>query len=485
MPNKASEYVDWAYAHAHNILDLHPAEQHCDDQVSSCSEMKRDLEERLQAGDQNLHKRIKEFELLEKKLTNIETSTKQHHDDQVKINSQINDKIIKMQSNFSDLQCQISQLITRVDETDKKLGQLNKQFETRNDEIMQTMSANGKKDINEVSEKLKASQVKVDELKQNLSDLQTQLNQSIEEMKKGMAKLSKVHPPNNATPSGNQLQPAFNETMDTLRRKLDHLTDSLIPKEASERRRSIMQSHRKETRQSYRARPQSLLLESSLSETMDSPVIQRSYSATSTGSSGLGTLPHQQSGESLPTIGGQNISLSLLNPSTFLKGLSLVGTNAASERRHPVIQSHRNETRQNYRPCPQSLLLESKSMDSLEHPSTSSTSSGRDSLSHQPSLESLLEIGVTEQLSQGPLPEICITEQQDIGTNEFPQMRRQRSTPALLASQQSNEISFESQRIIEVVWAMGDLVDQLKNLAENFVDNTSTSDTYKNLTTDK
>ena len=394
MPNKASEHVDWAYAHVHNILDL---------------------------------------------------------------------------------QCQISQLITRVDETDKKLGQLNKQFETRNDEIMQTMLANGKKDIDELSEKLKASQVEVDELKQNLSDMQGQLNQSIDEIKKDMADLSRVHPANDAPPSGNQPQPTFNETMDKLRRKLDHFTDSLIPKEASQRRRSIIQSHRNETRQNYRPRPQSLLLESSLSETMDSPVLQRSHSASSTGSSGLGTLPDQQSGKSLPAIGEQNIHLSFLNSSTFFKEFSPLGPNAVSERRRPVIQSHRNDNR----PFPQSQLLESKTMDFLEHPSTSSTSSGRDSLSHQPSLESLLEIGITEQPSQGPLPEIHITEQDSASLlpNESSQMRYQISTSALFASQQSNEISFETQHIIEVLWAMGDLVDHLKNLAGNFVGNTS--DTYK------
>ena len=352
---------------------------------------------------------------MEKKLTNIETSTKQHHDDQDSINSQINDKITKlenkMQSSFSDLQCQVSQFITKVDETDKKLGQLNKQFETRNDEIMQTMLTNGKKDIGELSEKLKASQVEVDELKQNLSDMQGQLNQSIEEIKKDMADLSKVHSANDAPPSGNQAQPAFNETspsgnkpqpafsetMNTLRRKLDHLADSLIPKEVSERRRSIIQSHRNETRQIYRPRPQSLFLESSLSEPMDSPVLQRSYSTSSAGSSGRGTLPHQQSGESLPAIDEinnteqQNISLSLPNSSTLLKELSPVGTNGS------------------------------------------------------------------------------------------PQMRRQISTPAQSGSQQSNETSSGTHHnIVEVVWAMGDLVDHLKNLAENFVD--STSDTYETKT---
>ena len=350
--------------------------------------------ERLQAADQNLQKRIKEFESLEKKLTNIETSNKQHHDDQVMINSQINDKITKleneMQSSFSGLQCQISQLIGRVDETDKKLGQLDKQFETRSDEIMQMMLANGKKDIDELSEKLKASQVKVDELKQNLSDLQTQLNQSIEEMKKDMAELSKVNPANDALPSGTQPQPAFNETMDTLRRKLDHLTDSLIPKEASERRRSVIRSHRNETRQSYRPRSQS---QSSLSETMDSPVLQRSYSTSNTGSSGRGTLPHQPSGESLPVIGELNVSSSLPNSSALLK-----------------VQS-------------------------------------------------------------------------SVGNNESPQLRHQTSTPAQLASQQSNDTSSKTHYdIVEVLWTMGDLVDHLKNLAGNFVDNTS--DTCKTKTDD-
>ena len=329
---------------------------------------------------------------MEKKLANIETSTKQHQDDQVMINSQINDKVTKleneMQSSFSGLQCQVSQLIGRVDETDKKLGQLNKQFETRSDEIMQMMLANGKKDIDELSEKLKASQVEAVELKQNLSDLQTQLNQSIEEMKKDMAELSKVNPTNDALPSGTQPQPAFNETMDTLRRKLDHLTDSLIPKEASERRRSIMQSHRNETRQSYRPRPQSLFLESSLLETMDSPVLQRSYSTSSTSSSGRGTLPHQLSGESLHVIREQNISSSLPNSSTLLKELSPAGNNGS------------------------------------------------------------------------------------------PQFRHQTSTPAQLAFQQSNNTSSETHHnIVEVLWAMGDLVDHLKNLAGNFVD--KTSDTCK------
>ena len=332
---------------------------------------------------------------MEKKLTNIETSTKQHHDDQVMINSQINDKVTKleneMQSSFSGLQCQVSQLIGRVDETDKKLGQLNKQFETRSDEILQMMLANGKKDIDELSAKLKASQVEAVELKQNLSDLQAQLNQSIEEMKKDMAELSKVHPANDGLPSGTQPQPAFNETMDTLCRKLDHLTDSLIPKEASKRRRSIMQSHRNETRQSYRPRPQSLSLESSLSETMDSPVLQRSCSTSSTGSSGRGTLPHQLSGESLPVIGEQ--TLSLPNSSTLLKELSPVGNNGS------------------------------------------------------------------------------------------PQFRHQTSTPAQLASQQSNDTSSETHHnIVEVLWAMGDLVDHLKNLAGNFVD--KTSDTCKTKTDD-
>ena len=38
MPNKASEYVDWACAHVDSTLELHSAKQHCDDQVSSRSE---------------------------------------------------------------------------------------------------------------------------------------------------------------------------------------------------------------------------------------------------------------------------------------------------------------------------------------------------------------------------------------------------------------------------------------------------------------
>ena len=333
MPNKASEYVDGAYAHVDSILELHPA--------------------------------------------------KHHQDDQVLINSQINDKITKleneMQSSFSGLQCQVSQLIERVDATDKELVHLKMQFETRSDEIL---FANGKRDIDELSEKLMISQVKVDELKLNFFDLQTQLYHSIEEMKKE----SKERPANNALPSGNLPQPALNETMDILRSKVEHLVDNLIPKQP--KHRSIIQSHRNETRQSYRPRPQSLLLESNLLKTMDCFEHERSYSATSSGHSSLS----------------------------------------------------------------------------------------------RPSQEYLPEMGITSQESP---PEICITEQQDIslipntsasflsaiGTNE-PQMRHLVSTPAQLISQQSTKISVHHD-IVELLWAMGDFVDQLKKLAGNFVGNTS------------
>ena len=70
-----------------------------------------------------------------------------------------------------------------------------------------------------------------------------------------------------------------------------------------------------------------------------------------------------------------------------------------------------------------------------------------------------------------------------VATNRSPQLRRQSSTPAQLASQQSNETSSETHHnIVEVLWAMGDLVDHLKNLAGNFVDNNS--DTCKTKTDD-
>ena len=145
------------------------------------SEMKGKLEERLQAIDQILQKRIKEFEISEMRImTTFETSTKQHHDNQVLINSQINDKIYKlqneMQSDYSGLQCQFSQLITRFDESDKNLAKLSEQVES--DEIMQTMLANGKKDIDELSEKLQVSQTEVNKLKEKLSELERQVYQS-------------------------------------------------------------------------------------------------------------------------------------------------------------------------------------------------------------------------------------------------------------------------------------------------------------------
>ena len=150
----------------------------------SHSETKGELEERFQAIDQILQKRIKEFESLEKRLTNIETLTKQHHDNQVLINSQINDKIYQLQNEkqsvYSGLQYQFSQLITRFDESDKNLGKLKKQFETRSGEIFLTMLANGKK---ELSEKLKASQAEVDELKEKLFKLERKVYQSMPAMK--------------------------------------------------------------------------------------------------------------------------------------------------------------------------------------------------------------------------------------------------------------------------------------------------------------
>ena len=147
----------------------------------TCSEIKGGLEEKLQAIDQILQKRIKEFEISEMRImTTFETLTKQHHDNQVLINSQINDKIYKlqneMQSDYSGLQCQFSQLITRFDESDKNLAKLSEQVES--DEIMQTTLANGKKDIDELSEKLQVSQTEVNKLKEKLSELERQVYQS-------------------------------------------------------------------------------------------------------------------------------------------------------------------------------------------------------------------------------------------------------------------------------------------------------------------
>ena len=239
-------------------------------------------------------------------------------------------------------------------------------------------------DIDELSEKFKASRVEVNE---KLSKLQNQLDQSVENMKKEMADLSKLYPASNVPPSANQSKPTFIESMDTLRSKLDSLVDTLIPnKEVPVRRR------RSEARQ-IKSRPRSQLVESNSFEIMDPIDRQRSNSASSAASSGRGTLSHQQSKESLPVIGEigspeqQDISLSLSNTSSFFSP----GITAGS-----------------------------------------------------------------------------------------PQMRHQSKTPAQLISQQLNETSSETHHnIVEIVWAMGDLADQLKNLAGSFVDDTSTSDTCK------
>ena len=245
-------------------------------------------------------------------------------------------------------------------------------------------------DIDELSEKFKVSQVKVNE---KLSKLQNQLDQSVKDMKKEMADLSKTA--NNAPPSDNQSKPTFIESMDTLRSKLDSLIDGLIPKEASERRRRSM------TKRNI-SRPQSLFLESNSLDTVDPTDRQRSNSVSSVASSGRGTLSHQQSKESLPVIGEMD------NPEQL-----------------PVIGEMDNPDQQDV---------------SLSLTNTSSSFS-------------------------------------PFGTNESPQMRCQNRTPARLISQQSNETSSENQlNIVEVLWAMGDLADQLKNLAGNFVGNSSTSD---------
>ena len=266
--------------------------------------MKGGLEERLQAIDQNLQKRIKEFESSEKRLANIET------------------KVVH--------------------------------------------------DIDELSEKFKAFQVEVNE---KLSKLQNQVDQSVEDMKKEMADLSKLYHTSNAPPSANQSKPTFLESMDTLRSKLDSLVDTLIPnKEVPMRRR------RSETRQ-IKSRPRSQLVESNSFETMDPIDRERSNSTSSLASSGHGTLSHQQSKESLPVIGEigspeqQDISLSLSNTSSFFS---------------------------------------------------------------------------------------------PVGTTGSPQLRHQSKTS-----------SETHHNIVEIVWAMGDLADQLKNLAGSFVDDTSTSDTCK------
>ena len=236
--------------------------------------------------------------------------------------------------------------------------------------------------IDELSEKLKTSQVEVNE---KLSKLQNQLDQSVEEMKKEMTDLSKLHSANN------QSKPTFIESMDTLCSKLDNLVDGLIPKEAPERRR------RSVTKLNI-SRPRSLLLQSDSLETMDPIDRQRSNSTSSVASSGHGTLSHQQSKDSLPVI------CEIDNPEQLL----VIG-----ERDNPDQQ------------------------------------------------DVSLSLTNTSSFSVSP-----------IGTNGSPQMN---ITPTRLISQQSNETSSENRRIIvEVVWAMEDLADQLKNLAGNFVQQTDT-----------
>lgn len=114
----------------------------------------------------------------------------------------------------------------------------------------------------------------------------------------------------------------------------------------------------------------------------------------------------------------------------------------------------------------------------------SAGSSGRGTLPSGESLPAIDEINNTEQQNISlslPNSSTLLKELSPVCTNGSPQMRRQISTPAQLGSQQSNETSSGTHHnIVEVVWAMGDLVDQLKNLAENFVD--STSDTCETKT---
>ena len=228
-------------------------------------------------------------------------------------------------------------------------------------------------DINELSEKFKASQVEVNE---KLSKLQNQLDQFVEDMKKEMADLSQLYPASNAPPSDNQSKTTFIESMDTLRSKLDSFIDTLIPnKEAPVRRR------RCEARK-IKYRPQSQLIESNSFESMDPIDRQQSTSTSSVSSSGRGTCSHE-SRESLPVIvkidNPEQQDISLLLPKTSAAFLSPVSPTGS------------------------------------------------------------------------------------------PQMRHQSKTPAQLIPQQSNEISSETHHnIVEIVWAMDDLADQLKNLAGNF-----------------
>ena len=255
---------------------------------------------------------------------------------------------------------------------------------------------------------ISVNQTQISEIK-NVVD---QLQEKIERIETHLDDTSNDRSPPNGIPT----------PFESLRFKLDQLVDSLVPKEVSVKRHTQVYEGRKERSASIHKKPRP---KSELFNSTETPILIRSSSLSSATSSGYTSLPHQDSGE-----------LSLLS--------SQVPIGETDKRSHPKSKLFEFISLEAAGKLSRSVSTES---------SYSNISSGYTSLLPQntESGEMLMPLDLSPSVETSPLP-VIITSEVDS-----------------MDSESCEKVPENTHVILQVAWAMGDLLESLNILSMSLI----------------